>query len=174
MTHDEDFIAIIQAAPGDDTCRLVYADWLEEQGASDRADYLRIAHALSESSEDSPQRRAMVTRLLAVAEEIDLSWRDVAGPKFDVILDGLLGQIAAFLVGAVRCFMQGGGTASRGPSRSLVLHTAVRREEAETFLNQVAPQRFRKDQSSSAAYRVVRSSVSLVLGNRNEVQTAKG
>src|SRR5262249_51955042 len=42
MGHDEAFLRAIADAPDDDATRLVYADWLEEQGESPRADYLRL------------------------------------------------------------------------------------------------------------------------------------
>ncbi len=37
--------ALLQAVlerPGDDAPRLVYADWLDEHGESDRADFIRV------------------------------------------------------------------------------------------------------------------------------------
>jgi uncharacterized protein (TIGR02996 family) len=40
MPSDESFLAAIDADRSDDTCRLVYADWLEEQGDG-RCIYLR-------------------------------------------------------------------------------------------------------------------------------------
>ena len=41
--HDKAaFIAAIKAAPDDDAPRLVYADWLEEHGESERAEFIRV------------------------------------------------------------------------------------------------------------------------------------
>jgi uncharacterized protein (TIGR02996 family) len=40
MDHEEAFLRAVREAPGDDTPRLVYADWLEERG-DPRGDYLR-------------------------------------------------------------------------------------------------------------------------------------
>jgi uncharacterized protein (TIGR02996 family) len=40
ITDDEYFIRAIVAHPGEDSPRLVYADWLEERG-DPRANYLR-------------------------------------------------------------------------------------------------------------------------------------
>jgi uncharacterized protein (TIGR02996 family) len=42
MTHDEAFLQAILESPEDDTPRLVYADWLDEYGRSDRANFIRI------------------------------------------------------------------------------------------------------------------------------------
>lgn len=44
MTTDQQsaFIAAIVASPDDDLPRLVYSDWLEEHGQSDRAEFIRV------------------------------------------------------------------------------------------------------------------------------------
>ncbi len=43
-TSDElAFLTTIAAAPGDDTARLVYADWLDEHDQGDRAEFVRAA-----------------------------------------------------------------------------------------------------------------------------------
>jgi uncharacterized protein (TIGR02996 family) len=46
VTEEEAFFAAIAANPDDDTPRLVYADWLEEHGDLERAEFIRldIAH----------------------------------------------------------------------------------------------------------------------------------
>jgi uncharacterized protein (TIGR02996 family) len=56
MNDDRDFLRAIAAEPEDDTLRLAYADWLEEQG-DPRAEYLRL-EADQESAELRQQRRA--------------------------------------------------------------------------------------------------------------------
>lgn len=43
MTEREAFIEAIAANPRDDTLRLVFADWLQENGEEDRAEYIRLA-----------------------------------------------------------------------------------------------------------------------------------
>src|SRR5258707_2447192 len=45
MTDDEAFQRTIQAAPHDDSSRLVYADWLEERN-DERSRYLRLENKL--------------------------------------------------------------------------------------------------------------------------------
>jgi uncharacterized protein (TIGR02996 family) len=42
MTHDEAFLQAMIETPDDDTPRLVYADWLDEHGDPDRAEFIRI------------------------------------------------------------------------------------------------------------------------------------
>ena len=41
MNYRAAFIESICAAPHDDAPRLVFADWLEDQGQADRADFVR-------------------------------------------------------------------------------------------------------------------------------------
>jgi uncharacterized protein (TIGR02996 family) len=61
--QDEAFLAAIRADPDDDTVRLVYADWLAENGESARAEFIRAecaAHHLPEWSaeRDRAEERA--------------------------------------------------------------------------------------------------------------------
>ena len=41
MNHDEAFLQEILADPDSDVPRLIYADYLEEQGGADRAEFIR-------------------------------------------------------------------------------------------------------------------------------------
>jgi uncharacterized protein (TIGR02996 family) len=41
MNQDADFVNAVRAAPEDNTLRLVYADWLQEQGQEVRAEFIR-------------------------------------------------------------------------------------------------------------------------------------
>jgi len=42
MTDRDALLAAIHSDPDDDTARLVYADWLQENGQADRADFIRL------------------------------------------------------------------------------------------------------------------------------------
>ena len=42
MTDHAAFIAAIKAAPDDDAPRLIFADWLDERGESERAEFIRV------------------------------------------------------------------------------------------------------------------------------------
>lgn len=53
-TDERSFLARIAANPADDTDRLVYADWLEESGEPERADYIRTAIAYHFETERTP------------------------------------------------------------------------------------------------------------------------
>ena len=42
MTDGEGLLAAIIAEPDDDVPRLIYADWLDEQGDATRAEFIRV------------------------------------------------------------------------------------------------------------------------------------
>lgn len=67
MTEEDAFFAAILAAPRDDTPRLVFADWLDEQ-EDPRSELLRIATELealeaSDRPTDTPGRLAQVRQI---------------------------------------------------------------------------------------------------------------
>jgi uncharacterized protein (TIGR02996 family) len=47
VTHDDAFLQAILESPDDDTPRLVYADYLDEHGDPDRAEFIRVQVALA-------------------------------------------------------------------------------------------------------------------------------
>jgi uncharacterized protein (TIGR02996 family) len=49
MTHHEGFLRDIIEHPADDAPRLIYADWLEEHGDPDRAEFVRVQCELARS-----------------------------------------------------------------------------------------------------------------------------
>jgi uncharacterized protein (TIGR02996 family) len=52
-------LAAIVADPDDDTPRLAYADWLEEQGELDRATFIRLQVQDAHTEPDTPEHRAL-------------------------------------------------------------------------------------------------------------------
>jgi uncharacterized protein (TIGR02996 family) len=68
-----DFQAAIEAAPDDDAPKLIYADWLEEQGDS-RGEYIRLCLALQAIGPDHLQRPVVEQAYSHLLKEIDLSW----------------------------------------------------------------------------------------------------
>jgi uncharacterized protein (TIGR02996 family) len=58
MTQDEAFLQAIREAPDDDAPRLVYADWLDENGQPERADFIRYQIELT----SPPQHRSVPPR----------------------------------------------------------------------------------------------------------------
>ena len=40
--HEQAFLRAVIENPDDDAPRLIYADWLDEQGQSERAEFIRV------------------------------------------------------------------------------------------------------------------------------------
>ena len=72
MSH-EAFLRAITANPDDDVLRLVYADWLEEQG-DPRAEFLRLDCALAGKAEGTMENAATKARWRELRENFDPSW----------------------------------------------------------------------------------------------------
>ena len=70
---EERLLAAIAA--NDVTSRQVYADWLEETGQLERAEFLRAQEALVGLAADDPSFGQHATRLRDLAASIELSWR---------------------------------------------------------------------------------------------------
>lgn len=72
MTDHDALLAAIIANPDDDTVRLVYADWLDENGQGERAEFIRVQVALStptlgaDGTGDSQKRHELVRREAAI------------------------------------------------------------------------------------------------------------
>jgi uncharacterized protein (TIGR02996 family) len=62
MTPEDAFLEAILATPDDDTPRLVFADWLDEHGNPERADFIRVQCQLARLPEDDPSRAALEVR----------------------------------------------------------------------------------------------------------------
>jgi uncharacterized protein (TIGR02996 family) len=93
-----DFIAAVCAAPDADTPRLAFADWLEEQGEADRAEFIRCQLWIAEidrdleSDEDCDQpscmgcreRNALRRRERELQHHAERPWQDVVASLFGV------------------------------------------------------------------------------------------
>src|SRR5438270_7169384 len=58
----EAFFRAIEAAPDDDTHRLVYADWLAEHGDEARAEFIRVQCQLARLDEEDSRRDELSQR----------------------------------------------------------------------------------------------------------------
>ena len=166
MTDESTFIAGIQASPDDDLRRLVYADWLEEQGQSEKAEYLRVVNALTELPNEAPLRKRLVRRLLIVADQIDEGWRDAVGRPFDLVVEGLLGGALNVILKAVRWLTGGRSIGAMAPydqSAAIVLQRGIRREVAEAELNRIDATRFRHKRTTQSPWRIVPTKSALAL-----------
>jgi len=71
-------------AQRDETSRIVYADWLEDQGEAVRAEFLRAQDLLVATAVDDPLFRERSDRMRELAAAIDVSWRyKVARPLIE-------------------------------------------------------------------------------------------
>jgi uncharacterized protein (TIGR02996 family) len=79
MTHDERaFLDAICAQPDDDTARLVFADWLEENGDPDRAEFIRVEielfHTPPNTEDDERRRRVLLDRKAGLLKRRIKEW----------------------------------------------------------------------------------------------------
>jgi uncharacterized protein (TIGR02996 family) len=70
---DDVFLQTILRNPGDDGLRLVYADWLEDQG-DPRAEYLRIEATLAHRAPAELGHHDLLTRLREACVNLDPGW----------------------------------------------------------------------------------------------------
>jgi uncharacterized protein (TIGR02996 family) len=75
MSEAEALLAAICEAPQDDVPRLVYADWLEEHGDQNRADFIRGQIALTAMDQDNPAFEELAERLHALEKANVSRWR---------------------------------------------------------------------------------------------------
>lgn len=79
MSHDG-FLQAILDDPDDDTHRLVYADWLDEHGEPEQAEFIRVQVELARSREALATRRALGAREEELLERFGDAWaRPVRG-----------------------------------------------------------------------------------------------
>lgn len=79
MSEDEAFIRAIVDRPGDDTARLVYADWLDDRG-DPRAEFLRLTVQRDGLADGDPARIQAESRLAQLRAELDPQWLMVFDP----------------------------------------------------------------------------------------------
>jgi uncharacterized protein (TIGR02996 family) len=85
MTGEQSFLAEIAAHPHDDTTRLVYADWLDEQDDA-RGRYLRLEVELAGLAEGSERYAALEEELQTLRLDIDPEWLALVGKRYDLLL----------------------------------------------------------------------------------------
>src|SRR5262249_34394250 len=70
----ERFLSDILAHPEDDAPRLVYADWLEENGQPERAEFIRLQIDLASLPEHDPRRPELRARERALLPGQEAEW----------------------------------------------------------------------------------------------------
>src|SRR4051794_4771556 len=77
MTDESAFLAAVRDAPEDDGPRLVYADWLDEQGDPDlsaRAELIRVQCGLAHLPAGHRARRGLAQRERAIRTKYAMRW----------------------------------------------------------------------------------------------------
>jgi uncharacterized protein (TIGR02996 family) len=62
MPTDDALLRAVLAAPDDDAPRLIYADWLDEHGDCERAEFIRVQVALARNDKDDPRAPSLGQR----------------------------------------------------------------------------------------------------------------
>ncbi len=75
MSHQAFMQSIIET-PEDDGPRLVYSDWLEDNGDPERAEFIRVQVQLARLPPDSSERATLVTREQALLQEHGKRWAE--------------------------------------------------------------------------------------------------
>jgi uncharacterized protein (TIGR02996 family) len=74
---EDALLKAVIAEPEDDAPRLIYADWLEENGQEARAEFIRVQVALARMKEESRDHRDLRARAGELLRMYDIIW---AGP----------------------------------------------------------------------------------------------
>jgi uncharacterized protein (TIGR02996 family) len=104
MSDEAAFLRAIHANPTDATAKLVYADWLEERGKAERAEYLRLSVRLDKAKKGTDaehQRLFWLNRRNCIWTELIRT----GIPAWDEITTFALGRLQGLLTGyaALNC-----------------------------------------------------------------------
>jgi uncharacterized protein (TIGR02996 family) len=83
MSH-EAFLRAVRENPDDDTARLVYADWLDEHGDPDRAEFIRVQCELAHGAVAEPRRNELKERESEILGAKWAEWTDPFRREFGV------------------------------------------------------------------------------------------
>src|SRR5690349_17646550 len=105
--HAEAFLEDIAAHPDDDAPRLIFADWLDDHGDADRAEFVRLQCWSQQLPPGDSRRLAMQKRQEALLSAHEASWR-AALPQIDGVTwqDFSRGFVEAVFVQTVEVFLQ--------------------------------------------------------------------
>jgi uncharacterized protein (TIGR02996 family) len=105
-THRDAFLEDIIAHPEDDTSRLVFADWLDDHGEADRAEFIRLQVQIARLSAGDPQRRPLEKRQEELLARHEGVWKS-ALPALEGVTwqDFTRGFVEAVFVESVEAFL---------------------------------------------------------------------
>jgi uncharacterized protein (TIGR02996 family) len=81
---EAEFLDHLLANPSDDTTRTVYSDWLEENGRTEAAEFVRAQLTLATAQPDTDEFRFAKNKLHALADRFPSHWRrTIARPPIE-------------------------------------------------------------------------------------------
>src|SRR5262245_23679437 len=104
------FFDRIRDEPNDDGPRLLYADWLDDNGQSDRAEFVRLQCALARLPDDDPRRPDLRERERQLLEANEAAWTAGISPLVTAwvfrrgVIDSVSVEATSFLDGGEALF----------------------------------------------------------------------
>jgi uncharacterized protein (TIGR02996 family) len=80
VTDEDALLRAVIADPEDDAPRLIYADWLDERGQCERAEFIRLQIALTEMPTDDERRPKLRRRAQRLLERCGMTWTEPLRP----------------------------------------------------------------------------------------------
>jgi uncharacterized protein (TIGR02996 family) len=121
MRDETAFLRTILDSPEDDGPRLVYADWLEEAGDGERAEFIRVQCELARPADGRPRRHALAEREAELCDARGGEWLarlpDLPGVEWGDFRRGFVESVTAESVAALR--RSAGRIFSAAPVRSV-------------------------------------------------------
>lgn len=126
MSTEAALLRTIRDMPDEDTPRLVYADYLEEEGFAARAEFIRVQCELARLPDSDPQRNPLEDREHELLAEHECEWLGVSPDDMDGLTEwtferGFVNEVAASPI-----FM-------RGPGNDLCAAHSVRRWRVQSL-----------------------------------------
>ena len=91
MSERDAFLRTIAANPDDDAPRLIFSDWLEENGEPERAEFMRTQCELASSKPSEKRRHALRVRERELLDAHRHEWCQAFGlPIEEVSFEGLV------------------------------------------------------------------------------------
>jgi RNA polymerase sigma factor (sigma-70 family) len=115
MTHRDAFLQAIHQDPEDNTHRLVLADWLDENGQSERAEFIRTQVELARLSPDDPRHPELAACEQQLLARYEAAWGELYRPRGS-------SRVAAALRRAGRAGDTGLDVTCRGNSSKKCIH----------------------------------------------------
>src|SRR5690242_5801815 len=84
MSEGDSLYQAILANPDDDAPRLVYADWLDEHGQPERAEFIRVQCAMARIPPHTARWRPLHERSVRLEREWRVQW---TGPAQELVLE---------------------------------------------------------------------------------------